>query len=230
MRLACNNIMATAATQVRTELNKDVIDHYREDLENGAEFPPVDVFAEKGSEQYILADGFHRLFAHVHAEIDEIEVTLHEGNLHDALMFALGANVEHGLRRSNADKINAVELALKDPQISRLSQQEIADICRVSRETVNRVGRRGALTDPPDNSNVEKKKPEDNKPENNRTTRPEPTQEEIERDELREALRVIRAFPYPGEDAGKLELSKEDGKDLLYVSSWCFDAVQVCGE
>ena len=51
-------------------------------------------------------------------------------------MFALGANTTHGIRRSNRDKINAVKLALKDPQILELTQQQIADICRVSRETV----------------------------------------------------------------------------------------------
>ena len=219
-------IEATRATQVRTKLYKDVIDAYRKDLECGAIFPPVDVFAEKGSQRFILADGFHRLYATIHAGIEEIEVTLHEGGMHEALIFALGANAGHGLRRSNADKINAVKLALKDPEISEYTQQEIADICRVTRETVSRVGRRETLGENDDKGDnwTKSQKPEKNQPENNRPTKTPPTQAEVERDELRQALSLIKALPYDGEDTAKLNLSKDDVLDLEYVSGWTAQA------
>ena len=114
MTLHPEMIEATAATQVRTKLHKDLIDAYCEDIKNGAIMPPIVVFCEKGAERWILADGFHRLYAHIHAEKDEIEVTIHEGGRHDALIYALGANACHGLRRTNADKINAVKMALRE--------------------------------------------------------------------------------------------------------------------
>ncbi len=226
MRLSCNNIEATAATQIRVKLDKDVIDAYREDLEAGAIFPPIDVFAEKGSERYILADGFQRLFAHIHAGRDEIEVEVHEGGMHEALMYALGANTGHGARRSNADKVNAVQIALKDHAISQLTQQEIADICRVDRKTVNRIARKDTLDENDGVPKVQTKgKAEDNQPSNNRPGLPAPTQAEIERDELREAMSLVKAFPYDGADTVKLELSDEDVADLEYVSGWCAHAV-----
>lgn len=226
MLLSCNNIEATAATQVRVKLDKDVIDAYREDLENGAVFPPVIVFAEKGSERYILADGFQRLFAYIHAERDEIEVEVQEGGMHEALMYALGANTAHGFRRSNRDKKNAVQMALKDPAISQMTQQEIADICRVDRRTVGRISRHGTLDENDGNGTKSHKgKAEDNKASNNRPGLPAPTQAEIERDELREAMGLIKAFPYDGNDTAKLELSDEDVADLEYVSGWCAHAV-----
>ena len=227
MRLACDNIEATKATQVRVKLQKEVIDAYREDIEAGAIMPPVDVFAEKGSERYILADGFHRHFATIHAGNEEIEVELHEGGMLEALIYALGANASHGLRRTNADKKNAVKMALKNPEISEMTQQEIADICRVDRRTVGRIARRDRLDENDQNGNngTMSHEPEENTPENNRPTKTPPTQAEVERDELRQALSLIKALPYDGEDTAKLSLSRDDVFDLEYVSEWCAQAV-----
>lgn len=210
-------IEATTATQVRTKLHKDVIALYQEDIEAGAVMPPVDVFAEQGSARHILADGFHRLLATVNAGKDEIEVRVHEGGMHEALMFALSANRAHGLRRTNSDKINAVKLALKDPAISQHTQEEIADICGVSRKTVSRV----SLRDTTEN-------PEDPKASDKRPTKTPPTQAEIERDELRAAMKAIRAFPYEGGDAVKLELDPDDAADAEYCSAWLAHAVIAC--
>lgn len=217
-------IEATTATQVRVKLDKGKIAEYQEDIENGAIMPAVDVYAEQGSARHILADGFHRLMAAVNAGKTEIEVVVHEGGMHKALIHALGANGDHGLRRSNADKVNAVRLALKDPEISGHTQQEIADICGVSKKTVSRV----SLRDTTSNKPGKKVKPEENGPENNRPTLPEPTQAEIERDELRAALKAVRAFPYEGKDAVKLELDPDDLEALEYCSAWMAHAVIAC--
>ena len=217
--LEINNIEATSATQVRTKLSKEVIETYQEDLEHGAIFPPIIVFREKGSSRSILADGFHRLLAYVNAGREEIECEIHEGGIHDALAYALSANRVHGLRRTNADKVNAVKLALKDPEFSKLTQQEIADLCGVSRETVNRTSRKETIED------VTKSHPKPPTNGDKRPTKPEPTQAEIERDELRQALSLIKAFPYDGDVTVGLNLSKDDVADLEYVSCWCAAAV-----
>ena len=213
--MRCEAIEATTATQVRTKLHKDVIEMYQQDIEDGAKMPPVVVFSEKGSSRYILADGFHRLLATVNAGKDEISVEVHEGGMHEALTYALSANRAHGLRRSNADKVNAVKLALKDPVIMEKTQQEIADLCGVSRKTVQRTQHKEPAPD--DNKPNE---PEPNKPENNRPTKPEPTQEEIERGEVRQALAMIKALPYPGDQAIKLAFDPDDMADIEYAATW----------
>jgi len=216
--MAIDAIEATQATQVRVKIHKDIVEEYQADIENGAKMPAVIVFAEKGSARHILADGFHRLLAHVNAGRKLIKVKTLEGGMHEALMFALGANGTNGLRRSNADKINAVKMALKDPEISQHTQREIADICGVSRKTVQRVQHKD---DPDQDQNGTKsQKPEKNKPENNRKTKPEPTQDEIERGEVRQALALIKALPYPGNSAIHLGFDPDDMADIEYVATW----------
>ena len=226
VELATDNILASAATQVRKKLDQSTIDAYVEALSNGAVFPPLVVFAEKDSERYILADGFHRLHAFINAEIGQCPVEVREGGLHEALLFALGANDEHGLRRTNADKRNAVELALKDPEISQLKVPDIAIVCRVNERTVRRIRDDMDLAKPGTKPNAPGKG-EEPSPDDQRPTRPAPTQDEVERTELRNALGLIKACPYGGEDVTKLELDKDDTADLEYVAAWCSHAVLV---
>jgi hypothetical protein len=223
--LSTDNILASAATQVRKKLDKDTIDQYTEALGNGAQFPPMVVFAEVDSDRYILADGFHRHHAYVNAEIGIVEVEVHEGGLHEALLWALQANDEHGLRRTNADKRNAVEMALKDPEISTLQIIQIADVCRVTERTVRRIRDDMDLNIADRKKANRKGKGQDPDPKDVRPTRPAPTQAEAERDELRAALSAIKAFPYGGEDAIKLDLNKDDTADLEYAAAWCSHAV-----
>ena len=229
MKMSCDNIIATSATQVRVKLNKEVIDQYHEDLDAGAIFPPISVFREDGSESYWLGDGFHRLYAAIHAGHEEIDVEVHEGGKHEALIYALGANAGHGLRRTNADKINAVKLALKDPAISQLSQQEIADICRVERHTVGRISRRDSLNENNDDGTKfhDPGEPEENDASNVRPTKAPPTQEMVDRDELRQAMSLIRAFPYTGDGTEKLGLSQDDIANVNYCIDWLTEALAV---
>ena len=226
MRLDCDNIEATKATQARVKLSKDMIDQYTEDIKNGAVFPPVDVFCWKSAERNILADGFQRLIAHINAGEETIAVKMHEGGMHEALIFALGANAGHGLRRSNADKIHAVKMALKDPEISQMKQQEIADICRVDRKTVNRTIRRETLDENEQEGVPKVQQPEENTPENNRPTKAPPTQADIERGELREAMGLIRAFPYGGDRTERWGLSQDDINHINYCIDWLTEALE----
>lgn len=228
--LAPDNIEATSATQIRTKIHPDVVKIYTKDMEDGAIFPPLDVFAEKGSERYILADGFHRHRAYINTNSEEIQCHLHEGGLHEALIFALGANEQHGLRRSNADKRLAVKKALKDPEISQMSLREIADICRVSHTTVATLRNELQMEDEaeePDSSdhNPDNETPEDATEEDKAVTH-EATQSEVETREVRQACDLIKALPYPGADAiVKLELDDELVADLEYLSTWAAHAV-----
>jgi ParB-like chromosome segregation protein Spo0J len=211
-----DEIEATQATQVRKKIHKDIVEMYQADIEAGAKMPPVAVFREVDSSRTILADGFHRLLAAVNAGKEEIEVEIRGGGMHQALLYALSANQLHGLRRSNADKVHAVEMALRDPEISQHTQAEIADICGVSRTTVQRCGQKQK----PDENVSKTQSPEPNTPENNRPTKPEPTQDEIDRGEVRQAMALIKALPYPGDQAKKLGFDPDDLADIEYAATW----------
>ena len=132
-------IRTDGGTQPRVELDQAVIAEYTEALRDGAHFPPVVVFYD-GSE-YWLADGFHRLHAAARVAWPRIEAEVRMGDRRAAVLYAVGANAAHGLRRTHADKRRAVLTVLSDPEWARWPQHEIARRCAVSREYVNRLSR-----------------------------------------------------------------------------------------
>lgn len=122
--------LVTEGLQIRRGIDRDVVAEYAEAMKDGTEFPPVVVFGR------LLADGFHRVEAAKALGLGEIAAEVREGGFEDALRYALGANAAHGLRRSNADKRHALEIAWlnreklfggKDP-----SKRELAAVCGVS--------------------------------------------------------------------------------------------------
>lgn len=132
-------IRRDGGTQIRVEFNETVADEFAEMLMDGREFPPVVVFFD-GAE-YWLADGFHRMRAHQRAWRTEISCEVIEGSLRDAILYAVGANDAHGIRRSNRDKQNAVRTLLTDPEWSRWSDREIARRCLVGADMVGAARR-----------------------------------------------------------------------------------------
>lgn len=228
--LALDNIEATAATQTRTKIHEDTVKQYAADMENGDIFPPMVVFAENGSERFVLADGFHRHRAYINAGQEEAPCEVREGRLRDALIFALGANTQHGMRRTNADKRLCVQMALKDPVIAELSLREIADICRVSKSTVANIRTDMTLAEAADEPDASENNPDKEKPEpadeEDKAVTEDATQNQVETQEVRDACKAIKALPYPGDDAlERLDLDPDLVADLEYVSAWCAHAV-----
>lgn len=216
-----DNIEATAATQVRVRLDRATIEEYQEALENGAEMPALTVYREANTDRNILSDGFHRLYAMVNLGWKQVVCEVREGKMIDALIDALGANREHGLRRTNADKRHAVEMALKDPELSKLKQIEIAEICGVHERTVRRINT-DILTAADEKKKKKKKKAKvkDHDGEDVLDSG-EVSQEQVDLDELRQAHKLVKAFPYTGDEAaGRLELTADDIADAEYVSTW----------
>ena len=125
-------------TQTRASTNDDAIDSYVESIEGGQSFPPVEIYFD-GS-KYWLADGFHRLLAYKRAGKSEVQSKIHEGSRKDALLHALGANSQNSLYRSNADKRNAVEIALEE--FSEETNTFIAKVCAVSSTMVSNARKR----------------------------------------------------------------------------------------
>jgi hypothetical protein len=212
-------IEATASTQVRVRIDPNTIDEYADDMKNGHIFPPVVVFAEAGSERYILADGFHRLAAAQKAKLTEIGVVIKEGGLHEALMAALEANAGNGLRRTNADKCHAVEMALKDPFLSGLPLREIAEVCRVSHELVRTIKQgQNKKTEPAAKVSTDDK---ESAGENVLATKTPPTQDEVDKAEFMAAVKVILSFPYTGLSAIEhMYLGRDELHDIDLAADW----------
>lgn len=121
-------------TQARLKTSDDAISSYAEEMAGGAEFPPIVVYFDGA--KYWLADGFHRYLAAKRNEAGTILAEIHPGGRSDALVHALGANATNGVYRTNADKRNAVEIALEEwPE---KANTVIAEMCRVSVELVRR--------------------------------------------------------------------------------------------
>lgn len=137
MKIELSKIRIDGNTQPRVSFNEEVIGEYAEAVMGGSVFPAVTLFHD--GDQYWLADGFHRYFAHKRAKHTEIEADVRSGSLRDALLYSVGANDKHGLRRTNEDKRRAVMILLNDPEWSEWSDREIARQANVSHTTVHRI-------------------------------------------------------------------------------------------
>lgn len=124
-------------TQQRAKLDYSVVSEYAERMKAGDDFPPVDVFYD--GEEHWLASGFHRVEAASEAGKKAIPAIMHKGTLREAILFSCGANVGHGLRRTNADKRKCVTTLLDDIEWGKYSDERIAEICCVSRNTVKAI-------------------------------------------------------------------------------------------
>lgn len=137
IRLPVPKVRTDGGTQSRDSLNEATVTEYAEAMKDGAEFPPIRVFHD-GS-HYWLADGFHRVMAAKSAGIAELDADVYQGTRRDAVLCSVGANSDHGLRRTNADKRFAVTLLLKDEEWAAWSDREIARRCCVHHRTVAAV-------------------------------------------------------------------------------------------
>lgn len=121
-------------TQSREHLDAATVEDYAEKMREGETFPAITAFNDGAT--FWIADGFHRHAAAVMAAIDEIDVAVQPGGLRDAILFAVGANATHGLRRTNADKRRAVTRLLEDEEWRVWSNVEIAKRCGVNEKLV----------------------------------------------------------------------------------------------
>lgn len=129
-------LQADGSIQQRADhLDQQTVDQYVADAGDGWPFPPVVVFRDD-QDRLWLADGFHRVAAAEHLGRAEIPADVRQGSRRDAILFAVGANATHGLRRSNADKRKAVRTLLEDPEWSERPAREIARQCQVDHKTV----------------------------------------------------------------------------------------------
>lgn len=137
LALPLQAITADTHAQPRIMLNQFLVDDYAAAMREGIAFPPVTVFSD--GERHWLADGFHRYQAARQAGLETLQAEVHDGDLRAAILFSCGANIHHGLRRTNADKRRAVLILLEDPEWSQWSNRHIAEQAAVSLDLVNRL-------------------------------------------------------------------------------------------
>lgn len=131
------DICINGGTQSRAQISDEVVAEYAEAIQAGAEFPPLVVFYDGAS--YWLADGFHRYKAFAQIKAHDVPADVRQGTQRDAILFSVGANASHGLRRTNDDKHRAIMVLLSDVEWSKWSDREIARQCQVDHKTVGKL-------------------------------------------------------------------------------------------
>ena len=138
VNLLIEQITQDPEIQIRaTSIDWLIVDAYLESANQGASFPPVVVFFD--GDNYWLADGNHRLEVARRIGKTEISADVRDGGKREAILYAVGANDNHGLRRTNADKRNAVMRLLSDAEWMQWSDREIARQCKVDKNVVSRL-------------------------------------------------------------------------------------------
>lgn len=140
----CNIRWDDPELQARAGINQETVDEYAELMAaqgfDEKSWPHLVVFSdEDGDGRFWPGDGWHRGAAAQQAGLKWWTCEIRLGTREDALWYALGANKSHGLRRSNADKRRAVELALKARP--ELSDRAIAEHCGVGNKFVGDLRR-----------------------------------------------------------------------------------------
>lgn len=157
------SIRIDGGTQSRAEIHGDTVAEYAEAVKNGANFPPVVVFFD--GVDYWLGDGFHRYHGFTQAGKASIPAEVRDGSQRDAVLFSLGANATHGLKRTNADKRKAVEVALAHTEFGQWSDRQLAEACGVSVTFVGSIRRPEVAAKQAENKNKSEAKKSEQKTE-----------------------------------------------------------------
>jgi hypothetical protein len=139
--LAIEKIDRSKLTQMRAHIDDDTVKDYAAYLKKAKDNEMTAVVVFFDGKNYILADGFHRVATYLEAGRKRIPVKIKNGTERQAILYAAGANDDHGLRRSPEDKRKAVAILLEDEEWGKASTNWIADTCKVSTDLVDSVRR-----------------------------------------------------------------------------------------
>lgn len=132
-----DQIRLDGGTQMREDLDQNVVQDYAEKMRDGIVFPPLITMFD-GSNHW-LVDGFHRYLALQAAGKQGHSCDVHTGTQQDAIFMATSVNGTHGLQRSHATKRKAVEVTIAHPSAKGWSNKQIAKHCGVSDKFVASV-------------------------------------------------------------------------------------------
>ena len=197
-------------TQAREALSQEKVAEYSELMQDGAVFPPIEVFFD-GSE-YWLADGFHRYFATQKNGTVSIEANIHNGTLDDAQLYAFGANKGRGLEMSPKDIRSVVMRMLRHPIWGKWTNAEIARHVGCSKMTVGRV--KATMQEP--ETDTKKKYRDKNGQEQVIQTKNIGRQKEKEKEEDGEAQRVVELT----DTVNDLSNENQALRDKIAIGQW----------
>ena len=135
--VSLDRIRIDGNTQSRAEINVELVSHYQELIEAGANMNEVIVFWD--GKDHWLADGFHRLHATRSTGKTSIFCMVYQGTRLDAVKYAASANYSNGAYRTARDKSAAVKMVLAEETFKNLSVRIIAEMCKVSKSLVAQV-------------------------------------------------------------------------------------------
>lgn len=137
MMIPISSITLDKRLQLRVQENPEAIQEWATSMIAGVVYPDVKLM--QVDEVLYLCDGWHRLKAAVRAEKSEIGAEIVVGTWRDALLAAIGANAQHGIRRTNEDKQRAVRTLLCDPEWAKMSNRDLGALAGVSHEMIRKV-------------------------------------------------------------------------------------------
>lgn len=122
--------------QIRVSgVNPDTVEEYREAMENGDEFPAVELF--RVNDELFLVDGWHRFKATQSLGRSTVRATVMDGTWEDALEHVrFKVNRKNGQRLTRADKQALCEAILTEERYKGLSDRELARLAGVSHPVV----------------------------------------------------------------------------------------------
>jgi len=132
--LPLSSIRRDGGTQHRLGPGTKIVHEYAALLRNGTRFPPVEVFFD--GTDYWLADGFRRVEAAAITGVEGFEAVVRPGTKQDAQWASYAANSRHGLRRSAAETVRVIKLALQHPKATAMSDAALSEHIHVPRSTV----------------------------------------------------------------------------------------------
>ncbi|MEI8165018.1 MAG: ParB/RepB/Spo0J family partition protein [Chloroflexales bacterium] len=139
--LAPATIRRDGGTQARTGNSEEVVEEYAAAMREGRwrwhDGNRLIVFGDDAA--LWLADGFHRIEAAQRANLPTVPCEVRPGTRRDAVLYAVGANANHGHRRTRQDVRRAIELLLQDEEWGKWSDREISRQVGCSPSTVGTV-------------------------------------------------------------------------------------------
>lgn len=145
-----NDIVLDERCQARAVLNPEAVQEYADIYREGeVNLPALSVVLVDG--QHVLIDGFHRLAGARQADHGFIRVEVVERECDDdrARWLASAVNQGHGVRRTNADKRQAVKLAIGSAIGEEQSLRVIAEHVGVHHSFVAKVKSELSTNDTP---------------------------------------------------------------------------------
>jgi hypothetical protein len=153
--IALDAIILDERCQPRAVLNAEAVQEYADLYRDDVKLPALEVCKIDG--KLVLIDGFHRLAGARQADQGFVRVTIvEECDIGQALWLASAVNQGHGVRRTNADKRQAVTLALQSDVGQEQSLRTVAEHVGCSHEWVRKVKEDLSTVDTPE----EKTEPE----------------------------------------------------------------------